>query len=88
MYEKFTSEQRNNMENLVAYAKELVSKHTNQDTCHHDVCSSICDEFGLWEKVYGKNGFIGEYQIPYWVMYVISGVMNEIGVGGDGNKQW
>ena len=54
---------------------ELVKNHPDRDRTHHEVSSQLCDEFNLWEKVYGKAGHQG-YQTPMWVMHLVSSEMH------------
>lgn len=52
------------------------------DRMHYEVCSRVCDEFGLWETDGVKHP--SDVTIPMWVMYLVSAVMREEGVGYDG----
>ena len=56
---------------LVKRCKALIAQHKNQhgdpDSIHSDVCSTLADQFSLWED----NCF------PTWLCRVVEGVMRD-----------
>ena len=67
---------KRDMRVFVKRLAELVKNHPDRDRTHHEVSSQLCDEFDLWQKVYGKGGFTGQYELPMWVMHLVSSEMH------------
>lgn len=66
-----TSKLAEEMSKVVKRTKEIVGELKGTDTdIHHDTCSTLCDEFDLWE----------DDMFPMWVMYIVSGEMRDQGI--------
>lgn len=84
----FSFNEKQNINSLMNTIQEYVGMHTNPDTAHYEICSQVCDEFGLWEyKEKPANLEVGmeplEESIPIWVCYLVSGAMKDIGVASN-----
>lgn len=66
---------RTMMRRIYEAAQELVRAHKNPDSCHHDVCSRLADDFDLWE-LSGPT----RIALPDWLMFIVSGIMRDMGM--------
>jgi hypothetical protein len=58
-----------------ACAEVVNLERKDHQNIHWEVCRILCDEFFLWDR-----DEEGQERFPNWLMFVVSGVMRELGV--------
>ena len=69
------------MSKFFVRACAIVSERIHdEDSCHFEACSQLCDEFRCWDLQDRPHGSTEPklQVLPHWVMYLVSGIMRNI----------